>query len=652
MSEHYSILSYFQKSSKNPQQESEQKEEILRKNREEAMRRKQLFKQQSNMSSAPTSIASISPYKEIFSPISEINEVPQLKSSIYPELYSKNEILLKYDYPLSHDSETTIKSFAGRKNPQKSGWIIPISNYSSIKASLLHQSILEFHDIPNFVLRALTETNAQSKLKLMSDPELPRSLASIPSQTLARLYDFQKEGVNFVLERHGRALIGDEMGVGKTIQAIIAASVYMDEWPVLVICPASIKLIWRDEFLRWAPVDRHEIYLLESKKPPKSSARVWIASYSLASSQSSLIASQSFKVIIADECHYLKNFAAQRTKNLVPILQRATRALLLSGTPVISRPSELFTLLQALRPDIFRNFKEFANRYCNPQHIMNRLDYSGNSNIKELHVLLSNTVMIRRLKSDVLTQLPPKLRQKIEIQVSVEHCKKIRKIYAELRENKNNPGGSGLTSAQVNSFISEAYALTAKAKAKGVAEYIAYLMQNECKFLVFGHHLEMLDCIEEQVVKHKVEYIRIDGSVSMEKRNQAVNEFQQNNKCMVAILSILAAGVGLTLTAAFTVVIAEMAWSPGVMIQAEDRVHRIGQKRSVNIHYLFGPATLDEYIWPKIQDKLNVITDALDNSRNTSTASLMHPECRVGIGNFGDLELFNDIDETSRDWVK
>lgn len=648
MADYPTVLSYYKKVETPPPLTDH-----LKKIREEALKRKAIFLQ--NLASTPPGKLELSDLPTYFppshshspphsqSPDPKIN--PLMQPHIALEIYSKNEILLKSNINLPIQFKTSIQSLSGQKNPQKDGWLIPFSSYEELKKTLQNLGNSTFEDIPKFVIQAMRENCNMLESNLWKNlSKSVKTLECIPSGTLSKLFDFQLKGVEFVLERHGRALIGDEMGVGKTIQAIAAASAYIEEWPLLVICPASIKLIWRDELIKWAGLERKDIYLLDSKKKENSSAKVWIASYTMASNLDSLLKQKVFDVIIADECHYLKNFQAKRTKNLVPILQRSKRVILLSGTPLISRPAELFTLLVSLRPNIFKSFKDFANRYCNPKRFMGRMDYSGNSHTKELHALLSSTVMIRRLKCDVLTQLPPKLRQKIEIPVCHEHCTEIRKIYSEIRESKSLFSEVTLTPTEVKSFISEAYVLTCKAKAKGVCEYIAYLIQNECKFLVFGHHLEMLNSIENQVKKSEIGYIRIDGSTSLEKRNRFVEEFQNNKSCMVGILSILAAGVGLTLTAASTVVMAEMAWSPGVMIQAEDRVHRIGQAKSVNIHYLFGPATLDEYIWPKIHDKLNIITDTLDNSRNSSTASLMHPECKVGVGDFDSLELFRDIE--------
>ena len=156
--------------------------------------------------------------------------------------------------------------------------------------------------------------------------------------------------------------------------------------------------------------------------------------------------------------------------------------------------------------------------------------------------------------------------------------------------------------------------LSAEAKTQGVKEYIHYLLDNKCKFLVFAHHKLMLDAIEEEVIKMKIDYIRIDGKVKLEKRQESVNKFQTDETCLVAILSITACYTGITLTAASTVVFSELHMTPAVMIQAEDRAHRIGQEHEcVNIHYLYGPDTLDEVLFKMLNQKQNIFSNTLDN---------------------------------------
>jgi hypothetical protein len=164
--------------------------------------------------------------------------------------------------------------------------------------------------------------------------------------------------------------------------------------------------------------------------------------------------------------------------------------------------------------------------------------------------------------------------------------------------------------------FAEAYSLTGLAKLKGIKDYIKNLLENNCKFIIFAYHISVLDSIEDLLYEFEVGYIRIDGRVLNEKRDEAVAEFQNKDTCRVALLGITACATGITLTAASTVLFAELYWTPAIMIQAEDRAHRIGQEHScVNIHYLYGADTIDEIIFPRLRNKYFVVSTTLDDKK-------------------------------------
>lgn len=148
-------------------------------------------------------------------------------------------------------------------------------------------------------------------------------------------------------------------------------------------------------------------------------------SYVLATKLAAFITRKAFKITICDEAHYLKSRDSQRSRYLVPFLMKTKRVMLLSGTPILARPSELYNLLRILRPDIFYSFKEFGLRYCNPRESYFGVDWTGSSNMRELHLMLEKGLMIRRLKSEVLTELPAKRRQKIIVPCDNHAVRKI-----------------------------------------------------------------------------------------------------------------------------------------------------------------------------------------------------------------------------------
>ena len=534
-------------------------------------------------------------------------------------------------------------------------WIISFQKYSSLYKAIQNINNLKIilKPIPilsiDFIcqsneltfLKFLTQYNEKEKKKITFiidySKDIKHSINELPNKLQNTLYNFQKEGINFGIEKNGRLLIADEMGVGKTIQAIGIMTIYKEDWPVLILCPSSVKFSWRDELKNWLSdiinLEKEDIQVFKSSKDKiKNGQKFYIISYDLAIRNINFLIEKKFKCAIADEAHYMKNFDSKRTKLLIPILQRCKRLILLTGTPILAKPIEIYPLLTALRPDFFHNFKEFGERFCNPTQTIYGMNWNGYDNIRELHFILKK-IMIRRLKNEVLSQLPPKKRQKIEIPTDEKIINQLKKILITKKErlknfiNSNdkiekieetkeikNISNEKKSEENILATLNEAYTLTGKAKIKGITDYITYLINNSCKFLIFAHHTEILNSIEETVKKTKTEYVRIDGKVSSEKKQERVNKFQKDNSCLVAILGITACATGITLTKASTIIFAELHYTPAIMIQAEDRAHRIGQENNcVNIHYLFASDTLDEIIYSKLNEKFMIVSSTMDN---------------------------------------
>ncbi len=214
---------------------------------------------------------------------------------------------------------------------------------------------IEEIQVKNMVSSRLIKYNASEQLM---DPSL------LPFYD--QLYQFQKELLRFGITKNGRVLIADEMGVGKTVQSLALACMYRHEWPLLVICPSSLRLNWRQEVMHWLKdiaADEVQVYK-KGGTSIRSHSKVLIISYDLALKMKGQL--QDFQVVICDEAHYLKNSGSKRTEFLVPYLSERRRVLLLTGTPAFAKPKELFNLLSIVRPDIFCNFKAFGARYCEP----------------------------------------------------------------------------------------------------------------------------------------------------------------------------------------------------------------------------------------------------------------------------------------------
>lgn len=405
---------------------------------------------------------------------------------------------------------------------------------------------------------------------LVSRPIRPYDKAVNCSSIWHYLLPHQREGVQRIVHQfNGRCLLADEMGLGKTLQAVAVILHY--NVTTLVVCPAFLQSAWHNALEQW-------------------SACAVVVTFD------TVPADTSFDLIVVDEAHYIKTRDAQRTQVVLPYILRARYALLMSGTPCPNRPEELFTLMHGLRPQIIPSFVFFANRYCKPRRTrFCAFDTKGSDRPRELAWLLARAFQVRRTKKEVLPQLPPKCEKVWYVDID----EAARQELIPLRKKVDRAMENGSRLAQT--MIMEMYRSTARAKLDQAVKAAVDIIHGPA--LVFAHHRIMLDAMQEALGDKSV--ARIDGSVSLSKRQQIVDQFQQGD-IEVIVLSIGAAGVGLTLTASSTAIFLEIPWSPAALRQCEDRVHRIGQLNKCTIHYILANDTLDKHVWSTIHRKEGV----------------------------------------------
>lgn len=398
------------------------------------------------------------------------------------------------------------------------------------------------------------------------------------------------------------------------------------------------------------PISKNQIHVILSGKQPlmgpaSSQTRVVIISYDLVAKYALALQRQNFQFIICDESHYIKNATAKRSQALLPLLEQAKRVIMLSGTPAMNRPYELYPQINALRPTAFGSAAQFGARYCAPSKgFRGKVEYKGATNTVELHMLLKQYVLIRRLKEEVLTDLRPKTRTAIvtavhdrAMQEQIKRIAAIKQIVAqELDSTEQTAGAAPMSNGEARKAMMQLYADTGRVKLPFILSYLSDLLDGGTKFLVFAHHLLVLDGIEEFVKKRDVGYFRLDGSTKPADRQAGVEKFQTDPSCRVALLSITAGGTGITLTAASTVVFAELQWTPALLCQAEDRVHRIGQFNPVNCYYVIAMHTLDEILWPMLSRKLEVLGNTLNGREDVLAVAGVH---RAGFSARADLAL-------------
>ncbi|XP_034549236.1 SWI/SNF-related matrix-associated actin-dependent regulator of chromatin subfamily A-like protein 1 [Notolabrus celidotus] len=482
-------------------------------------------------------------------------------------------------------------------------WSFSLEDYKRLVDLLSGIAAVEVEPLPRAIVQAFSARFDGTEARSLDVPEA--DLSDIDPSLTRSLMPFQREGVNFAVSKQGRLLLADDMGLGKTIQAICIAAFYRNEWPLLVVAPSSVRFTWAEAFRRWLPsLSADSINVVVKAKDNLRSGLVNIISYDLLSRMDKQQPGNPFGVLIMDESHFLKNMKTARCKSALPLLKAAKRVILLSGTPAMSRPSELYTQILAVRPTLFPRFHDFGLRYCDAKQMAWGWDYSGSSNLGELKLLLEECLMLRRLKSDVLSQLPAKQRKVVTVTIDGVNTR----LKAALSAAAKQLSSGNSNKKEEKEALLVFYNHTAEAKLQAITEYITDML--ECgreKFLVFAHHKLVLDHITSELEKKSATYIRIDGATPSAERQQLCERFQFSTKSCVAVLSITAANMGLTLHAADLVIFAELFWNPGVLIQAEDRVHRIGQTSNVNIHYLVAKGTADDHLWPMIQAKMNVL---------------------------------------------
>jgi len=326
-------------------------------------------------------------------------------------------------------------------------------------------------------------------------------------------------------------------------------------------------------------------------------------------------------VLVTDECHYFKSSKAKRTKAVMALGRRIPHVLALSGTPIVNRPIEVYNAVKLIDPTILPTRFEYAMKYCGAKNNGFGWDFSGATNTEELHERLSNTVMIRRKKADVLPDLPNKMRSFIPMELDnvKEYEFAENNFIAFVRGRKGKEAAERASNAQALAEIEGLKQLAVQGKMKQAMAWIADFLENDQKLVVFAVHKFVINALMERFGEIAV---KVDGSVTGLNRDRAVVEFQTNSAIRLFVGNIKAAGVGLTLTASSNVAFLELGWSSGDHDQAEDRVHRITQSNNVCIHYLLAAGTIEEKIATLIDHKRKVVDSVLDGEE-TDMKSLL-----------------------------
>lgn len=434
------------------------------------------------------------------------------------------------------------------------------------------------------------------------------------------LLKFQKAGVRQIEEFDGVVLLADQMGLGKTAQSLYWAANYLpDNAKIVIICPASLKINWQREARKFCGL---RAVILSGLTPPNEDVlnygRVFIFNYDILVNRAgqknswlTLIRKLKPDLVICDECHMIKSLKAKRTKAVREICKKVKHKIMISGTPLTNRPAELFSALNILHPKEFPSFVSFGWRYCDPKTTPWGVVYTGAKNLSELHARLTDLCMIRRLKKDVLTELPDKIHSTIPLELSnrKEYDKAENDFIRWLIELSPE---KARTAEKAEYLVRRGYLrrLAGSLKLKQVTEWITdFMEETDEKLIFFGIHTKFLEPLYENFKKIAV---LVNGSVSAKKRQVAFDSFVSDKKIRLFVGNIQAAGVGWNGQVACHVGFGELPDTPGELSQAADRAHRFGQTRSVHCHYLVSQNTIEEKMCDMLLEKQKVLTSVLD----------------------------------------
>ncbi|CAL0323772.1 unnamed protein product [Lupinus luteus] len=512
-----------------------------------------------------------------------------------------------------------------------------LDEYNAVLKCLKAAAEIELEEIPWGTFNVVEKLSHSSlwvpvRPEHLSDDKVDELIAKLPRSLIDALLPFQLDGLRFGLRRGGRCLIADEMGLGKTLQAIAIAGCFIDEGSILVVCPAVLRFSWAEELERWLPfclpADIHLVFGHQDNPVHlKRCPRVVVISYTMLHRLRKSMLEREWALLIVDESHHVrctkKKSEPGEIQSVLDVASKVNRIVLLSGTPSLSRPYDIFHQVNMLWPGLLGKSKyEFAKTYCDFKYVKGVqgkyfADCSKGVRLEELNVLLKQTVMIRRLKEHVLQQLPPKRRQVIRLLLKRSDIVAAKNAVGALKFD-----GSESSSEEDFENLDEpdeklSYQELGIAKISGFREWLSLHPliaepENASKMIIFAHHHKVLDGLQEFVCEKGIGFVRIDGTTLARDRQSAVVSFRSSPEVKIAIIGILAAGFGLDFSTAQDVVFLELPQCPSVMLQAEDRAHRRGQTNAVNVYIFSAKDTLDDSLWKKLNKSLHRVSSTTD----------------------------------------
>ena len=450
--------------------------------------------------------------------------------------------------------------------------------------------------------------------------------AKAGEQFRGKLLNFQKEGLDFLLKSSGNALLADEMGLGKTVQTLAYVASEKQTFPLLVVAPLVTLKNWEREIEKFLKKKSRNGRIIESESPSVTLIRtgksrdlpktdIYVINYELLFKRNDDLSKVGIKTLVCDEVHNLRSKTTQKYKSIKKLaaLPSVCYRIGLSGTPIYNRGSEIWPIIDILKPGLLGSFKEFCEYFC-------YVNDKGKAIVLEnkrasLRNELQKHVMLRRKKSDVLKELKDKVRYKEVISSDTDfYLEELDKIWKRLEKEQKDAETAFSKSASYHRAIQSERQIAGLAKLSHVINFVKNIMEIEESVVVFCHHKVIHKLLNENLQEFSP--VSIIGGQSDNLRQDQIDKFQKGeSKLMIA--GIRAGNVGINLTRAKYVIFAELDWSPAIHRQAEDRLHRIGQKNTVFAYYLIGNGTLDDHVANILVDKSYEIDAIMDETVDT-----------------------------------
>jgi SWI/SNF-related matrix-associated actin-dependent regulator of chromatin subfamily A-like protein 1 len=431
-------------------------------------------------------------------------------------------------------------------------------------------------------------------------------LPEIAARMGGTLQPFQWAGVRYALDAR-QVFLADEQGLGKTVEALATLEAD-DAFPAVVVCPASLKLNWERETRRWLP--HRSVAIAEGRTTVPPPADITILNYEIVPSHREELGRRHPRALVVDESHYCKNPSAKRTKavrRLAGDIDDGGLRLALTGTPVLNHADELISQLRVIgRLEDFGSGARFSRQFQGPL------------TEERLHWHLRRRCFVRRLKSEVLPQLPPKWRVVVPVELSNRREYRLAEedVVAWLREqplelSELDARIAATLRAERLAQLTTLQRLAARGKLNAALVWIEDFLASGEPLVVFARHVD----VQREVLERFPDALHLLGADALAEREAAVRAFQQPGGPQLIVCATRVAAQGITLTRASNVAFLELEWTPAMHDQAEDRTHRIGQRDAVTAWYLLAADSIDETMAELVEAKRSHISAVTDGRR-------------------------------------